>query len=273
MQTLNGKIVAVTGASQGIGRAVALRLARANCRVALIARQQERLTEVAREINGNNGEAKCFPCDMSNVININRTFEEIEAHFRAIDVLVNNAGAGKFGPFHQLTLDDVLLPLQVPMMAAIAATHCVIPGMRRRRSGHIVNIVGPPAYFPLAYMVAYNTSRCALNMFSVSLREELSSTGIGVSSVCPPWVNTGYIQNNDTDPGWFPRISKIFPTLQPRQVAEKVFVAIIKNRKELITPFILWAFVRFYQQFPGITFSVLKRLQLLEPFKEKGTDY
>lgn len=270
MLNLHGKVAVITGASQGIGKAVAIRFARAGCKLAIVARGQKGLDELAHELNTQGGVAKAFPCDLAELTGIKKVFEQIEAHFNTIDVLVNNAGAGKFGPFHRLTFDDVLLPLQVPLTAAIAASHCVIPGMRRRRAGHIVNIVGPPAYFPLAYMVPYNTSRCALNMFSLSLREELSSIGIGVSTVCPPWVNTGYIQNNDTDAGWFPRIAKIFPVLQPEQVADKVYTAIVKNQKEVITPFMLWAFVRFYQQFPSLTFRFLKHLRLLEPSNKTG---
>ena len=268
MRNLQGKVAVVTGASQGIGRAVAFRLARAECKLAMIARNTERLDELALEITKEGGEAESFPCDLRNVEDITRTIKCIEARYKSIDILVNNAGAGKFNPFDQLTLEEILLPLRVPMMAAVIASHCVVPGMCRRKRGHIVNIISPTAYFPLPYMVPYNTSRCALNMFSRALAEELSSFGIGVSSVCPPWVNTSYLRNNDTDPGWFPRISKIFPTLEPEQVAETVYTAIVKNQKELIIPFMLEVFVRFYQFFPNVTFRLLKSLRLLEPSKK-----
>ena len=101
--------------------------------------------------------------------------------------------------------------------------------MRQRGSGSIVNVISPTCYFDLPYICAYAPARTALLTFSKGLRKELSDQGERVSTVSPPWVETDYFKNNDSDPGWLPRIAKIFPRVTVEQVAEVIHDAALRR--------------------------------------------
>lgn len=266
MKDLKAKIAVVTGASEGIGRAVAIRLAQAGALVIPLARSQDKLNEVVATIQAAGGQAEAFVCDLRDVEATVKTLRAIESKYRAVDLLVNNVGAGTFKPLDRMSLDEAVLSVQLPVQAAIVATHTVLPGMLARKRGHVVNITSPSGYFPLPNMLPYTAARHAMNGFSLGLFEELRGVdGVTATLVCPAQVNTGYFDRNDADMGWYPRIAKIFPVLEADFVAERVYRAIIKNKREVIFPFILWFFIRHYQQLPKFTFWFLRVTGLMRP--------
>lgn len=213
MRDLNAKVAVVTGASMGIGEAVAKSLAEAGCHVALLARGREQLERVAGEIAAKGGRAASYTCDMSSPAAIYATLDRIAVDLGPIDILINNVGAGTFKPLELMTREEVAVALATPFQAAMIACHAVVPGMKARRSGHIVNLTSPAGYFPLPNMVPYTACRFAMRGLSLALREELEPFGVGVSLVCPPKVDTGYFERNNADFSWYPRISSMFPTL------------------------------------------------------------
>jgi short-subunit dehydrogenase len=265
IEDLGGRTAVVTGASLGIGEGIAKTLAREGCHVALVARGRQPLEQVADEIRASGGTAHVHACDMRDPAAIADMIAGVEAALGPIDVLVNNVGAGTFKPIHHMTIDEALQAVDLPLTAAIAATHAVVPGMIARRQGHIVNLTSPAGYFPLPYMVPYTASRHAMLGLSLSLREELEPHGIGVSLICPAQVDTGYFQRNDADIGWYPKLSAVFPVLQPNDVGEQVLRAIRQNRAETIFPTRLAAIVRAYQRAPQTSLRLLKALGLFQP--------
>ncbi len=265
MRELNGRVAVITGASLGIGRAIALELARAGCKVALLARGKEKLDELAARIKAEGGQAAAFPCDLNELERIPAVLAEVERALGPVDILVNNAGVGTFKPMDRMSLNEALAPRNLPLGAALAACHVLVPGMIQRGRGHIVNLTSPAGYFPLPNMIPYCAARHAMNGLSLALHEELRPKGIGVTLVCPSKVDTDYFRANDADLDWFPRVSKLFPMLAPETVGRATLRAIQNNRREVLFPFIVWFFVRFYQTLPRFTYFFLGLLGLMKP--------
>lgn len=272
-EAFSGRVAAITGASEGIGRAVALRLAGEGCRVALLARRGELLQQLAAQISARGGEAHAFPCDLSDSSAVPATFADIVRRLGPIDILINNAGVGTFAPFADTPAAAVRAPFDVPVLCALAASREVAQSMVERRRGSIVTILSPASYFPLPFMVPYTASRWALLGFSRALREELAPRGVHVGTVCPGRVQTAYLDNNGADIAWFPRISRVFPTSQPEDVAEQVSRSLRGHRREIVFPAVLRVFVTCYRLFPNTVLWLLKTTRLFQPSKRTGVDY
>ncbi|MCB1139470.1 MAG: SDR family NAD(P)-dependent oxidoreductase [Leptospiraceae bacterium] len=265
MKVIKGRRALVTGASRGIGRAIALALAREGATVALLARSKETLETVRMEIEGQGGRALVYPVDATDSRSLRRTLDQVVTDLGGVDILINNAGVGTFKPLEQMNESESEAPVALPFAAAVVASHHLIRSMLSRGEGHIVNLTSPAGYFPFPFMVPYTAARFAITGLSYSLHEEYRKRGIGVTLLCPAQVDTGYFKSNDADMGWYPRLARAFPVLSPELVGRKTIQAIKKNRKELIFPFRLWFSVKFYTKFPGFTFGLLRLLGLLRP--------
>lgn len=114
-------------------------------------------------------------------------------------------------------------------------------------------------------MVPYPTARHAMVGLSHALREELRGTGVGVSLICPIQVNTGYFTRNYADMGWYPRISLLFPVLEPERVAREVVKAIRLDRREVVFPWLLWTFVAVFRMALRHSIGLLRLLGLWRP--------
>jgi len=268
MRTLEGKVAIITGASMGIGAAIAEELAGEGARVALVARGRDGLDAEAAKIGAS---ARSYPCDMSDPEAIAAMVADVERDLGPVDILINNVGAGTFKPLHQITQREIAMTIDLPFGAALHATRAVLPTMIRRREGHIVNMTSPAGYFPLPFMVPYTATRHAIVGLSASLREEVGRYGIGVSLVCPSEVNTGYFERNDADMGWYPRMSSWFPVLEPEVVARRTVRAIRRNQREAIFPWQLTLVTWLHRHFPVIGLGVLKALGLFRPHLEPPT--
>ena len=190
---IEGKHVIVTGASSGIGRALALSLAKRGARVTLAARRRERLDTVAREI------AERFPaapppvvvqCDVSSPADAARLVGGAIEQFGGVDVLVNNAGISVFGEAARTSLQDYRDVMAVNFLGAVNCMLEALPFMLRRESGLIVNVATVAALHGVPYLGAYGASKAALVSLSQSLRAELAGTGVGVMIVYPGYTDT-----------------------------------------------------------------------------------
>lgn len=262
MRTLEGRVAIVTGASMGIGAAIAEELAREGARVALVARGRDALEARAASIGGS---ARPYPCDMSDPAAVEAMVAEVERDLGPVAILVNNVGAGTFKPLQLIEQREISTTIDLPLGAALHASRAVLPGMIHRREGHIVNLTSPAGYFPLPFMVPYTATRHAVVGLSSSLREEVGRYGIGVSLVCPSEVDTGYFERNDADMGWYPRMSSWFPVLAPETVARRTVRAIRRNQREAIFPWQLALVTWFHRRFPVVGLGLLKALGLFRP--------
>jgi short-subunit dehydrogenase len=259
---LAGAVVVVTGASEGIGKAIAFEMARQGARVVLMARSRNKLAEVVDEITRQGGAASLVAADLSTRQAVREAMDEVLLRHGRVDVLVNNVGAGTFKPLHLTSAAECDLAIALPLMPAIVASHAVLPGMLQSRLGHIVNLTSPAGFMPMPYMAPYTATRHAMVALSRGLQCELEGTGVKVTLVCPSQVDTTYFQNNDADMRWYPPISKVFPVLSPQRVAREVVRAVVRDQREAVFPWQLrWA-MRLYGVAPGLAQSLMQTMGL-----------
>lgn len=197
---LKNKIVLITGASTGIGRAAALHFASRGAKVVLVARREHELNDVAAEIDTQYGtETLVIPADLTLEKDLNSVVEEVNARFGRIDVLVNNAGMFLGGPLEEANPKAVRKLLAVNVQSVIRLTQMILPGMIRRGHGHIVNVSSMTTLLGAPGASVYAASKVAVNGFSAALRRELIGTGVGVTTVMPGWTRTEMMEGMDDD--------------------------------------------------------------------------
>ena len=181
---LDGKVALVTGASRGIGRAIALALAAEGCRVALVARTREALDQAAAAVAGSGAEVLAVQADVTVPHDVERVMHEVAARWDRLDVLVNNVGGSRGGLFVETTDADWAASLEVNFLAAVRASRLVVPYMRRQGGGAIVmvaSIWGREA----GGRIAYNATKAALISLAKNMARELAPENIRVNSVAP----------------------------------------------------------------------------------------
>jgi 3-oxoacyl-[acyl-carrier protein] reductase len=184
------RIALVTGASRGIGRACSLELAKAGAKVALAARQTDKLEEVAAEIRAGGGEAFVVPLDLSAQESIKEGIARVAREFGRIDMLVNNAGVTKDGLALRMKADDWNFVLQTNLTGAFFCIQQVISPMMRERWGRIVNISSVVGEAGNAGQANYVASKAGLIGLTKSLAQELGSRNITVNAVAPGFIET-----------------------------------------------------------------------------------
>lgn len=189
---LKGKIVLVTGASKGIGKAIAAGFAAEGSKLAITARNHEQLQQAAREISQSTGaEVIGIAADMTKAADIAHAVEEVVQRFGTVHVLVNNAGGvGAFAAFQDLSDNDWLDILNLNLLSAVRASRAVLPHMQRQKWGRIINISSESGTQPDAFMPHYNASKAALNNLTKSLSKAYASDGILVNTVSPAFIMT-----------------------------------------------------------------------------------
>lgn len=180
----------ITGASRGIGKAVALALARQGVAVALVARSHSDLLGVQAEIQAKGGKAEVFPIDLADLRALPQRLQALLDQFGVCDVLVNNAGIAHVGPLATLSLSDWQRVIDLNLTAAFLCAQAVLPAMRRQRCGTIVNIISIAGKRAFPNWGAYCASKFGLLGFSQALAAEERQHGIRVTSLCPGAVDT-----------------------------------------------------------------------------------
>lgn len=229
---LQDTTVLITGASEGIGRATALRLAAQGCHVIAAARSVPRLASLQNEIErGGSGSSESLLLDLARPEEALRRLEDLAAR-TVIDIAVVNAGQGQYGPFAASPWRDIEPLLRLNIDSALATARAVLPGMRARRRGSIVLVSSTLGKRAVPYNAAYCASKYALHGFADALRLELRPFGIHVGVVCPA----------RTDTAFFGRMaysvpqqkSRKVPTSSPDRVADAVIRCIRKRRREVV---------------------------------------
>jgi 3-oxoacyl-[acyl-carrier protein] reductase len=190
MSTLAGRIALVTGASQGIGKAAALRLAQAGASIALAARNEEKLTEVAAEITAAGGTAHVFLLDLSSEESIKACGKAVIAHFGQIDILVNNGGITRDTLSMRMKRKDWDDVLSTNLTGAFLMAQAVMPSMLKTRWGRIINITSVVGETGQAGQVNYAASKAGLIGMTKALARELASRTITVNAIAPGFVET-----------------------------------------------------------------------------------
>jgi short-subunit dehydrogenase len=234
-----GKLALVTGASSGMGRSIAMALADAGAEVILLARKRSLLDQTAAEINAAGGRAHAIPVDLSDPEEVDITAAKIKAEIGVPDIIVNNAGSGKWRFIDETTPEEAVQMMAVPYFAAFNVTRAFYGEMLERNSGHIVNISSVGSRFVWPGATAYIAARWAVRGFTEALRADLHGTGIGVTLYESGVVESPYWENNPGSRERVPKMGKLVPTLTTAQVGEAVVRGIKKNRKLIVIPFMM----------------------------------
>ncbi|HLN57107.1 MAG TPA: SDR family oxidoreductase, partial [Thermoanaerobaculia bacterium] len=183
----------VTGASSGIGKELARLIAADGYDLVLVARRQERLEELARELSVAHGvSARVIAADLADPDSPKRIVEELEAERIAVDVLVNNAGFGIYGRLWNSDITRQLEIIQVNVVALTDLTGRLLPGMVSRKRGRIVNVASTAAFQPGPYQAVYYATKAYVLSFSEAIAEELKGTGVTVTALCPGPTTTEF---------------------------------------------------------------------------------
>jgi uncharacterized protein len=250
---LEGRTVLITGASSGIGAATAKAVARKGARAILLARTKPKLDSVVDEITAAGGEARAYEVDCGNREQVARVAPEIEREVGTPDVVVNNAGAGRFLFFEETPPEEFEQMMSVPFFAAVYITRAFLPSMVERGSGLIVNVNTPIAFLAWRAAAGYAAARWAVRGFSESLSADLHGSGVKVSQVVPGKVSSTYFEHNPGAEEGIPGIARLIRTLTPEEVAE-VIVRTIESEKRLVfAPLMLRLFMLNARVFPRLT--------------------
>lgn len=210
MSLANKQRALITGASSGIGKATALAFAKAGIDLALVSRTPSKLEAVVAEVSSLGVEAKAYPVDLADVNPLKDRMSAIAAEFGPIDILVNNAGMAYTGTLMETSLADWQSVLNINLTSVFQCIQGVIPGMRDRASGTIINIASIAAQNPFPNWGAYSVSKAGLVTLSKTLAAEERSHGIRVICISPGAVNTP-IWDTDTVQADFNRDSMLTP--------------------------------------------------------------
>jgi NADP-dependent 3-hydroxy acid dehydrogenase YdfG len=224
---LAGQVVAVTGASSGIGEATARACARVGAAVSLAARRSERIEELAWRIGSEGGTALAIPTDVSDEVQARTFITRTHSELGRLDVLVNNAGVMLLGPIEDAPTEEWRRMIDANIYGVLYCTHAALPLMRRQRSGHIVNVSSVAGRVARLGSGVYNLTKWGVGAFSESLRQELAPHGIRITLVEPGAVSTELASHNR--PEIREQMSRSFEGVTPlaaEDIAEAILFAL-----------------------------------------------
>lgn len=256
---LNGKTVVITGASSGIGAASARIAANRGAHVILLARNKNRLHALSDEFSADGGLVTVYDIDLANADAVVACAQNIITNHGAPDVLINNAGAGKWLSILETPAEQVERMMAVPYFASFNLTREFLPGMIQRRRGHIVNVTSVASKLIWPGSTAYSATRWAINGFTETLRAEVSDFGIGVTLAMFGKVSSDYWNHNPGSEERLPKITRMTPTITPEQAALAIIKGIEKNKAFVLKPGLLRLVLLMNAVFPGNTTYMMRK--------------
>jgi len=256
---LAGKVVVVTGASMGIGEAIAKAFADDGAKVVLLSRDANR-AEAARHRVGHTERTLALSCDVRNREEIDRVISLTLHHCDRIDVWVNNAGHGLIDSVAGVDLAACRELFETNLFGAIAGMQAVIPIMKEQNSGTIINISSVAGHIPLPYSGCYSASKFAMNAIGKAARVELRKRNINVLTVCPGYVRTEFSANAIRGKHQQTVRPSAVRGISAERVARATLAGYARGKREVIVPWTMQPVVKLYQLFPGIVERAMLRL-------------
>jgi 3-oxoacyl-[acyl-carrier protein] reductase len=230
VKTIRGKKALVTGAASGIGRAIALALAREGADLFLVDMDELNLQAVAHEGKNLGSKVIVAVCDLSLSDQITATVKACEAAFHGLDILVNCAGVLRHGLAEEATSEMWDAVMAVNLFAAIQLVRELAPSLVKQPESHILNVCSVLGLIPARKMMCYQTSKFALVGFSMALRTEFGAHNVGVTALCPGLVDTPMLEMG---PSWFRKSVSLGPIsliVSAETVAKSAIASILSNR-------------------------------------------
>lgn len=242
---LQGKVIAITGASSGIGALLAQQVAKHGAIPILLARSISALTDVSSRIDH---EHDYHQMDVTSTKQVSTTIEQIMAKHGRIDIWVNNAGYGSFQNVADMPLSLFHDMMDVNYLGTVRCTKAVLPHMLHHRHGHIINIASMAGKIGTAKGAGYSATKHAVLGFTNCLRQELIGTGVRISAVNPGPIDTPFFDLADPDGHYVKNIDWLM--LQPEQVVKTIVKMMHTRRAEKDTPWIGGLGIKLYQLAP-----------------------
>jgi short-subunit dehydrogenase len=248
---LSGKVVVVTGASMGIGEAIARVFVEQDAKVVLLSRDTSR-AEQARARVGQQERTIALSCDVRNREEIDRVIALTLHHFGRIDIWINNAGHGILDSVEQVDMSACRDTFDTNFFGAVASMQAVIPVMRQQSTGAIINISSVAGHLPLPFHAIYSATKFALNAVGKASRVELIHDGIHVMTVCPGYVRTDFSANSRR--GGDPKVVRPASTrgISAERVANAVLQGYLKQKREVVVPWTMHPVIKIYQLLPAL---------------------
>jgi len=250
--------VVVTGASMGIGEALARAFLREDCKVVLSSRDPGRL-EAARSRVGSPERTLAIACDVRNREEIDRLLGLTLHNFGRVDIWINNAGFGLQDSVASMEMRACRDMFDTNLFGTIDCIQAVIPVMKRQGGGMIINISSVAGHIPLPYSAAYSATKFAMNAIGKGARMELRSSGVHVMTVCPGYITTGFSENAVKGKERLRVGGANRRGISAERVATAVVNACRPEKREVIVPWQHHISLKFYQLFPWLVEWVMAR--------------
>ena len=272
MAEMSGKVVLITGASRGLGFAIAREFASLGSKVAICAREQEGLDRAAAEIGKLGAEVLTIVCDVANPEQVAEMVQHIHSRFGQIDVLVNNAGNISVGPIESQTIEDFREAMDVMFWGQVNTILAVLPEMQRRRSGWIANVSSIGGKISVPRLVPYSCAKFASVGLSEGLTAELAKDGIKVTTIVPGLMRTGSHVNaffkgdHKAEYSWFSlAATNPLSSISARRAARSIVRAIRRGQAELILSLPAKLAAAVHGLLPGTTANLMGMMNRVLP--------
>ena len=235
------KVAIITGASSGIGKALARELSQQNWSVGLIARRIDRLNELATEISNADGRVEVAAADVSDREQITSAIEALRSSLGEVDLLIANAGVSRPDYLDPFTVDDIELMFKVNTLGVVYAINSVLPQMLKNKSGHIAAVSSSGAYKGMPGSAGYCASKSAVNTFMEGLRIQLREENITLTTICPGFVKTPMTDVNTFKMPWL---------VEPAEAARRIVSALQRGKKVYNFPWQMAVLVKLFRFLP-----------------------
>lgn len=267
-----GRVALITGGSRGLGYLLAREFGREGCRVAICARDDAELREAALQLEQAGIEVFAITCDIADQSAVQRMIDAVTDYYGRIEILVNNAGIIEVGPLETMTAADFETAMGIMFWGVLYPTLAVIPQMKRRGAGWIVNITSIGGKISAPHLLPYNSAKFAAVGLSEGLHAELAKDGISVTTIAPGLMRTGSYLNaffkglREREYAWFSLAANLpFISMDAERAAAQIVRATRYGEAERILSFPAAAAVRFHGLFPGVTADILGLVNRLLP--------
>jgi NAD(P)-dependent dehydrogenase (short-subunit alcohol dehydrogenase family) len=272
---LRGQVALITGGSSGLGFLLAREFASEGCRIVICARDPDELRWAGDELRRNGAKALTVECDVADRQQVERMVQQATDHFGRVDILVNNAGVIQAGPLESMELEDFEMAMDIMYWGTVYTTLAVLPQMRARRSGRVVNITSIGGKVSVPHLLPYGAAKFAAVGFSQGLRAEVGDDNITVTTIVPGLMRTGSFRNalfkgdQEKEFVWF-SLGSALPliSMDAERAARQIVQATKRGDAERILSLPANVLAKLHGVFPGATANILReidRMMLPEP--------